>query len=114
MEIRKGDIFLADLSPARGSEQSGVRPIVVIQNNEGNTHSTTIIAAITSSKTKKKLPTHVELYAGESGMKMDSIIMLEQIRTIDKERIKKYLGHLAHEKMRIVEDALKISLDINT
>ena len=95
MIIKRGDMFYADLSPVVGSEQGGVRPVLIIQNDMGNKYSPTVIAAaITSQKTKNKLPTHIEIDSESSGLKSDSIILAEQIRTIDKSRLKEKIGHI--------------------
>lgn len=95
MIIKRGDMFYADLSPVVGSEQGGVRPVLIIQNDMGNKYSPTVIAAaITSQKTKNKLPTHIEIDSASSGLKSDSIILTEQIRTIDKSRLKEKIGHI--------------------
>ena len=95
MQIRRGDMFYADLSPVVGSEQGGVRPVLIIQNDVGNRHSPTVIAAaITSQTGKNKLPTHIEIGSQNNGLKADSIILTEQIRTIDKSRLKEKIGHI--------------------
>ncbi len=95
MIIKRGDMFYADLSPVIGSEQGGIRPVLIIQNDMGNKYSPTVIAAaITSQKTKSKLPTHIEIDSASSGLKSDSIILAEQIRTIDKSRLKEKIGHI--------------------
>ena len=113
MEVTRGDIFYADLRPVIGSEQGGVRPVLVIQNDVGNKHSPTIIcAAITSKQTKAKLPTHVELSSGHYMMVKDSVILLEQLRTIDKTRLKDKICHLDNKILIRVEKALKISLQL--
>lgn len=113
MEIKRGDIIYADLSPVVGSEQGGIRPVLVIQNNIGNKFSTTIIiAAITAKIDKAKLPTHVEIKAADYGLAKDSVVLLEQIRTIDKERIKEKIGHFDDLMMEKVENALRISLNL--
>lgn len=113
MEVRRGDIFYADLSPVVGSEQGGVRPVLVVQNDVGNRYSpTTIVAAITSQINKAKLPTHVELPAGSFGLERDSVILLEQIRTIDKQRLLERVAHLDAGAMRRVNVALEISLGL--
>ena len=113
MEVRRGDIFYADLSPVVGSEQGGVRPVLVIQNDVGNRYSpTTIVAAITSQINKAKLPTHVELPAGSYGLERDSVILLEQIRTIDKQRLLERVARLDAGAMRRVNVALEISLGL--
>ena len=113
MVIRRGDIYYADLRPVIGSEQGGVRPVLVIQNEAGNKHSSTvIIAAITSKMNKAKLPTHVQLDSGCCDIERDSVILLEQVRTIDKKRLKEKVCHIDHETMEQVDYALKISLDL--
>ncbi|MBS4537427.1 type II toxin-antitoxin system PemK/MazF family toxin [Clostridium sp. D2Q-11] len=110
MIIKRGDIFYADLSPVIGSEQGGVRPVLVIQNDVGNKYSPTIIiAAITSQINKAKLPTHIEINASEYGLTKDSVVLLEQIRTIDKKRLREKVGHFDEEMMGKVNDCLKIS-----
>jgi len=109
--IKRGELYYADLSPVVGSEQGGVRPILIVQNNTGNKYSPTIIAAaITSQLNKAKLPTHIELSANEFGLMKDSVILLEQIRTLDKRRIKEKIGELSPLKMQKVNTALLISL----
>jgi mRNA interferase MazF len=111
--IRRGDIFYANLNPVIGSEQGGVRPVLIIQNNIGNKYSpTTIIAAITSKIKKAKLPTHVELSAAEFNLEKDSVILLEQLRTIDKRRLKEKIAHLDDEIMSEIDRALMISLGL--
>ena len=113
MVIRRGDIFYADLSPVVGSEQGGVRPVLVVQNDIGNKFSPTIIvAAITSQINKAKLPTHIEINAQEYGLQKDSVILLEQVRTIDKKRIKEKIGHLDDKLREQVNEALYISLGL--
>lgn len=113
MVIKRGDIFYADLSPVIGSEQGGVRPVLVIQNDIGNKYSPTIIAAaITSQINKAKLPTHIEISAQEYGLVKDSVILLEQIRTIDKQRLKEKIGRLDDELMEKVNEALTISFGL--
>ena len=115
MMIRRGDIFYADLSPVVGSEQGGVRPVLVIQNNVGNRHSPTVIcAAITSKMNKAKLPTHVEIDAGRYQIVKNSVVLLEQIRTIDKQRLKEMVCHVDKKLMRKVDEALRISLELHT
>lgn len=95
MIIKRGDMFYADLSPVIGSEQGGIRPVLIIQNDLGNKYSPTVIAAaITSQKTKNKLPTHIEIKSEDNGLKSDSVILAEQIRTIDKSRLKEKIGHI--------------------
>lgn len=111
MDINRGDIFYADLSPVVGSEQGGVRPVLVVQNNVGNKYSpTVIIAAITSQLTKAKLPTHIELSCHDFRLEKDSVVLLEQIRTLDKRRLKDKVCTLDIATMRRVEVALMISL----
>lgn len=111
MEIRRGDIFYADLSPVIGSEQGGVRPVLIVQNNVGNKYSPTIIAgAITSRLTKAKLPTHIEISSGRFGLQKDSVILLEQLRTLDKRRLKAKIGSLDDDTMIRVDRAILISL----
>lgn len=109
--IKRGDLYYADLSPVVGSEQGGVRPILIVQNDIGNKYSPTVIAAaITSRTTKTKLPTHIELNAGKFGLPKDSIILLEQIRTLDKRRLREKIGELTELEMQKVNDGLLISL----
>lgn len=113
MIVKRGDIFYADLSPVVGSEQGGVRPVLVIQNNIGNKYSPTIIiSAITSQINKAKLPTHVEITAPDYGLPKDSVVLLEQIRTIDKKRLRERIGRFSDEMMENVDDCLKISLGL--
>ena len=111
MIVKRGDVYFADLSPVVGSEQGGVRPVLVIQNDIGNRFSpTVIIAAITAQIQKAKLPTHVEIDAKRYGFERDSVILLEQIRTIDKQRLTDKITHLDDEMMEKVDEALQISL----
>ncbi len=113
--IKRGDIYYADLRPVVGSEQGGVRPVLVIQNDVGNKHSPTVIcAAITSRMNKAKLPTHVELSSGRSAMAKDSVILLEQLRTIDKQRLREKICHIDGELLEQVNQALKVSLAMDT
>ena len=113
--MRRGDVYYADLRPVIGSEQGGIRPVLIIQNDIGNKHSPTlIVAAITSKMNKAKLPTHIELNAGEFDIDKDSVILLEQLRTIDKKRLKDRICHLDGEIMNRVNLALKISLELDT
>ncbi|GGK26825.1 mRNA interferase [Caldalkalibacillus thermarum] len=113
MIVKRGDVFFADLSPVVGSEQGGVRPVLVIQNDIGNRFSpTVIVAAITAQIQKAKLPTHVEIDAKMYGFEKDSVILLEQIRTIDKQRLTDKITHLDEEMMARVDDALQISLGL--
>ncbi|MBQ8426754.1 MAG: type II toxin-antitoxin system PemK/MazF family toxin [Clostridia bacterium] len=114
MIIKRGEIYYADLSPVVGSEQGGIRPILIVQNDTGNKYSPTIIAAaITSKINKAKLPTHIELSANEFGLVKDSVILLEQIRTLDKRRLKERIGELSPVTMTKVNSALLISLGFN-
>lgn len=113
--IKRGELYYADLSPVVGSEQGGVRPILIVQNDTGNKYSPTIIAAAVTSKINKaKLPTHIELSAHEFGLNKDSVILLEQIRTLDKKRLKERIGELSPLTMQRVNTALLISLGFNT
>lgn len=115
MLIRRGDIYYADLSPVIGSEQGGIRPVLVIQNNVGNKHSpTVIVAAITSKMNKAKLPTHIEIDSNQYHIVKDSVILLEQVRTIDKKRLREQVCRLDNELMRRVNEALGISLELHT
>ena len=112
--IKRGELYYADLSPVVGSEQGGVRPILIVQNDTGNKYSPTIIAAAVTSKINKaKLPTHIELSAHEFGLSKDSVILLEQIRTLDKRRLKERIGELSPVTMKKVNTALLISLGFN-
>ena len=113
MIVKRGDIYYADLSPVVGSEQGGVRPVLIIQNDVGNKYSPTVIAtAITSQINKAKMPTHIELDANEYGLSKDSVVLAEQIRTIDKRRFKEKIGHLDDELMTRVNEALEISFGL--
>lgn len=110
-EVKRGDIFYADLSPVIGSEQGGVRPVLVIQNDIGNKYSpTVIVCAITSKLTKAKMPTHIELEALEYNLPKDSVCLLEQIRTLDKQRLKEKISYVGGKKMKEVDRAILISL----
>jgi mRNA interferase MazF len=111
--VKRGDIFYADLSPVVGSEQGGIRPVIIIQNDIGNKYSPTIIvAAITSQINKAKLPTHVEISSEEYGLNKDSVVLLEQIRTVDKKRLKEKIGHMTEKDIQKVDEALLISLGL--
>ncbi len=113
LQIRRGDVFYADLSPVIGSEQGGVRPVLILQNDVGNKYSpTVIVSAITSQIEKAKLPIHVELDGETYGLERDSVILLEQVRTIDKRRLRERVTHLGRDIMRQVDDALMISLGL--
>lgn len=115
MQIRRGDIYYADLSPVVGSEQGGIRPVLIIQNDVGNRHSPTVIcAAITSRMNKAKLPTHIEMDARRYQIVKNSVILLEQIRTIDKQRLKDFVCRADRELMKKVNEALRISLELHT
>lgn len=111
--IRRGDIYYADLSPVVGSEQGGVRPVLIVQNNVGNKYSPTVIAAaITSQTGKTRLPTHIDVVA-TAGLAKDSVILLEQIRTIDKRRLKEKMGHLDDKVMAKVNEAISVSFGLS-
>ena len=113
--IRRGDVYYADLRPVVGSEQGGIRPVLIIQNDIGNRHSPTVIcAAITSKMNKAKLPTHVELSARQCDMVKDSVILLEQLRTIDKQRLREKICHIDETLLTKVNDALRICLELPT
>lgn len=115
MVIKRGDVFYADLRPVVGSEQGGIRPVLIIQNDIGNKHSpTVIVAAITSKMNKAKLPTHIEIDSSSYEIVRDSVILLEQLRTIDKRRIREKICHLRPELLKQVDYALKISLELPT
>ena len=108
---KRGEIYYADLSPVLGSEQGGVRPVLIIQNDVGNKYSpTVIVGAVTSKITKAKLPTHVEIHAGQYGLAKDSVVLLEQMRTLDKRRLKARVGEVDETAMRKIERATLISL----
>ena len=112
--VRRGDIFYADLSPVVGSEQGGLRPVLIIQNDVGNRYSPTVIAAaITSRMGKTKLPTHLDVYADRVGLSKDSVILLEQIRTLDKRRLREKMGHLDEEVMAEVNNAIAVSFGLH-
>ena len=111
--VKRGDIFYADLSPVVGSEQGGIRPVLIVQNDVGNKFSPTVIAAaITSQKYKTDLPTHIKVDADGSGLARDSIVLLEQVRTLDKRRLKERMGNLEIKDMQRVDRALSVSLGI--
>ena len=113
MKVTRGDVFYADLNPVVGSEQGGVRPVLIIQNDIGNKYSpTVIIAAITSKINKAKLPTHVEINSNSSRLDKDSVILLEQIRTIDKKRLQRHITHLEEDTLNRVDKAIEISLGL--
>ncbi len=111
--IRRGDIYYADLSPVVGSEQGGVRPVLIVQNDVGNKYSPTVIAAAITSKTdKNKMPTHIDVLADEFGLEKNSVILLEQIRTLDKKRLRKKMGHLDENVMNEVNSAISVSFGL--
>ena len=113
MTVRRGDIYYADLSPVVGSEQGGIRPVLIVQNDVGNKFSPTVIAAaITSQKEKAKLPTHIRVNADDSGLAKDSIVLLEQVRTIDKQRLKEKMGRLDDASMGLIDQALSVSFGL--
>lgn len=115
MTVHRGDIYYADLSPVVGSEQGGLRPVLIVQNDVGNRHSPTVIAAaITSRCDKAKLPTHIELGGGTCGLAKDSVVLLEQIRTLDKKRLREKMGSLDKDSMTNVNSALSVSFGLNT
>lgn len=115
MSIKRGDIYYADLSPVIGSEQGGVRPVLIVQNDVGNRYSPTVIAAaITSQHDKTELPTHIKVNAVSSGLAKDSIVLLEQVRTIDKKRLKEKMGTLDNRAMGEVDMALSVSFGLNS
>lgn len=114
MNIKRGEIYYADLSPVVGSEQGGIRPVLIVQNDVGNKYSPTVIAAaITSQQDKTKLPTHINLSGENCGLSKDSIVLLEQMRTIDKKRLKEKMGTLDSGKMNMVDKAISVSLGLN-
>ena len=111
--VKRGDIYFADLSPVVGSEQGGMRPVLIVQNDTGNRHSPTVIAAaITSQQGKARLPTHIELSASSCGLTRDSVILLEQIRTIDKSRLRERMGKLDSATMSKVDNAISVSFGL--
>ena len=113
MSVKRGDIYYADLSPVVGSEQGGLRPVLIIQNDIGNRYSPTVIAAaITSRMSKTRLPTHIDVYADKVGLAKDSVILLEQIRTLDKRRLKEKMGHLDDAMMNEVNAAIAVSFGL--
>ena len=112
--VKRGDIYYADLSPVVGSEQGGMRPVLIVQNDTGNKHSPTVIAAaITSQIGKARLPTHIELEARSFGLTKDSVVLLEQIRTIDKRRLRERMGRVDEELMNKVDDAIAVSFGLH-
>lgn len=114
MEVRRGDIYIADLDPVVGSEQGGVRPVVIVQNDRGNRFSPTVIcAAMTSRMTKNDLPTHVWVSAKDSGLRSDSLVLCEQLRTLEKRRLQALVGHVDQLVIRRVDAALRAALGLN-
>ena len=114
MSVKRGDIYYADLSPVVGSEQGGMRPVLIIQNDVGNRYSPTVIAAaITSRMGKTRLPTHIDIYADKAGLAKDSVVLLEQIRTLDKRRLKEKMGHLDDKMMNEVNSAIAVSFGLS-
>ena len=113
LTVKRGDIYYADLSPVVGSEQGGIRPVLIVQNDVGNKHSPTVIAAaITSQINKARLPTHIELSGQTYGLSKDSVVLLEQIRTIDKKRLKEKMGRLDDDLMSRIDNALAVSFGL--
>lgn len=113
MTVKRGEIYYADLSPVVGSEQGGIRPVLIVQNDVGNKHSPTVIAAaITSKQEKSRLPTHISVQASSCGLAKDSVVLLEQVRTLDKRRLKERMGELDQSSMAQVNDALQVSLGL--
>ena len=113
LNIKRGDIYYADLSPVVGSEQGGIRPVLIIQNDVGNRYSPTVIAAaITSRQSKTKLPTHIPIEAGGCGLQKDSVVLLEQVRTLDKRRLKEKMGSVDIEAMKAINQALSVSFGL--
>jgi mRNA interferase MazF len=114
MSVKRGDIYYADLSPVVGSEQGGMRPVLIIQNDVGNRYSPTVIAAaITSRMGKTRLPTHIDIYAEKAGLAKDSVVLLEQVRTLDKRRLKEKMGHLDENIMNEINSAIAISFGLS-
>ena len=114
MTVRRGEIYYADLSPVVGSEQGGLRPVLIVQNDVGNRHSPTVIAAaITSQQDKAGLPTHIKLDSRKCGLAKDSVVLLEQIRTLDKQRLREKMGALDNTSMNAVNSALSVSFGLN-
>lgn len=115
MSIKRGDIYYADLSPVVGSEQGGLRPVLIIQNDIGNRYSPTVIAAaITSRMGKTHLPTHIDIFADKAGLAKDSVVLLEQIRTLDKQRLKEKMGHLDDDVMSVINSAIAVSFGLGS
>ena len=115
MEVHRGEVFYADLSPVVGSEQGGVRPVLIVQNDIGNRHSPTVIAAaITSRQDKNRLPTHIGIRADKCGLSRDSVVLLEQIRTLDKHRLREKAGQVAPDDMQRIDQALGVSIGLSS
>ena len=113
MNVKRGDIYYADLSPVVGSEQGGVRPVLIVQNDVGNKYSPTVIAAaITSQQEKNRLPTHISVNGNQCGLSKDSVVLLEQVRTIDKQRLKERMGNLSTNDMNKINKALTVSFGL--
>ena len=113
MNVKRGDIYYADLSPVVGSEQGGVRPVLIVQNDVGNNYSPTVIAAaITSQQEKSRLPTHISVNGNQCGLSKDSVVLLEQVRTIDKQRLKERMGNLSTNDMNKINKALTVSFGL--
>ena len=113
LSVRRGDIFYADLSPVVGSEQGGTRPVLIVQNDTGNKHSPTVIAAaITSQTGKARLPTHISIAGRDAGLTKDSVVLLEQVRTIDKRRLREHMGHVDEAVMNQVDSAIAVSFGL--
>ena len=113
--VKRGDIYYADLSPVVGSEQGGLRPVLIVQNDVGNKYSPTVIAAaITSKLGKTRLPTHIDVYGEKAGLQRDSVVLLEQVRTLDKKRLKEKMGHLDSAAMERVNEALSVSFGLDS
>ncbi|MDD6252196.1 MAG: type II toxin-antitoxin system PemK/MazF family toxin [Ruminococcus sp.] len=113
MNIKRGDIYYADLSPVVGSEQGGVRPVLIVQNNMGNKYSPTVIAAaITSQQSKANIPTHITIESDSSGLSKNSVVLLEQVRTIDKQRLKEKMGSIGQSTMNRIDEAISISMGL--
>ncbi|MBQ9743045.1 MAG: type II toxin-antitoxin system PemK/MazF family toxin [Ruminococcus sp.] len=114
MNIKRGDIYYADLSPVVGSEQGGIRPVLIVQNDVGNKHSPTVIAAaITSQQSKANIPTHISIGSETSGLSKNSVVLLEQVRTLDKRRLKEKMGCVSQSAMSLIDQAISISFGLN-
>ena len=111
--IMRGDLYYADLSPVVGSEQGGTRPVIVVQNNTGNEFSPTVIVAVLTTRTKRPMPTHIDLCTGEGNLTKDSTVMLEQLKTIDKTRLQRFIGSVTTQKMNEINQAMLVSLGLS-